>query len=140
LDPVELCDTNLVASSQKVIRGHHFDIFLAIELRQVINDVLAAKSLSNRQIVHHQALCDLVKDRFSNIQHLLFSDLHLVVIILVLVSFCIWVCICICVQILVLILILILFVIFIILIFRLLLAFLGPSFRLLLLSFLFLVS
>jgi hypothetical protein len=68
---------NLVASRDEVIRCHHFDILLTLELRQVVDDVFTTERLPDRQVMDHEALCDHVKDGLSNIEHLLLTYLDL---------------------------------------------------------------
>ena len=86
LDLVELLDADLVASCDEVVGGHHLDVLLALELGQVVDDVLPAERLPHGQVVHQQALRDHIEDSLSDVQHLLLAnlDLHRLLLTLIL--------------------------------------------------------
>ena len=86
MDLVELLDSDLVAACDEVVGGHHLDVLLALELGQVVDDVLPAECLPHRQVVHEQALRDHVEDSLSDVQHLLLAylDLHRLLLLLIL--------------------------------------------------------
>ena len=77
LDLIELLDSDLVTARDEVISGHYLYILLTIELGQVVDYVLTSESLSDSQVVNHEALGDHVEDSFSDVQHLLFTDFNL---------------------------------------------------------------
>ena len=96
LDLVELLDADLVAARDEVVGRHDLDVLLALELRQVVDDVLPSKRLPHCQAVHAETLGDHVEDGFGDVEHLLFADfdlvlpiflLLLVVIVLVVIAF-----------------------------------------------------
>lgn len=90
LNAVQLRNADLGTTRQEVIRGHHLHVGFAIELRQVVDDVLSSKRLPHRQVVYHQALGNIVEDRLCNVEHLVFADLdvvHLVLVVLIVVVF-----------------------------------------------------
>ena len=74
---VELLHTYLIATRDEVVSSHHFHILLAFKLGQVVDDILTAKCLPHRQIVHKQALCNHIEDSFSYVKHLLLTYLYL---------------------------------------------------------------
>lgn len=77
LNLVKLLHANLVTSRDKVICSHHFNVLFALELGQVVDDILAAKRLPHCQVVHEEALCNHIEDGFGDVKHLLFANLNL---------------------------------------------------------------
>ena len=89
MDLIKLLDSYLVASGDKIVSSHHFYVFLSFKLGQVVDDIFATKCLPDRQVVHHEALGDHVKDSLSNIKHLLFTDLNLRLLLAIVSVICI---------------------------------------------------
>ena len=78
---VELWHIDLIAARDEIVSSQHFNVLLSIELGQVVDYVLTAECLPNREILLHEAAGDLIEDCLGDVEHLLFVNLRLCLII-----------------------------------------------------------
>lgn len=67
LNTIKLRYSDLVATSQEIVGCHNFNVFLTIEVRQIVDDVVSTERLPNCEVVHDEALCDAIEDSFCNV-------------------------------------------------------------------------
>lgn len=73
----QLRQAQLIRPHEEIVRRHHFNICLALELRQHMQDVVVAESLLYGDTPLRQDLSQRHKHLFCGVQHLILGQLYL---------------------------------------------------------------
>jgi hypothetical protein len=78
----QLWKTNLVAPSQEIICGHHFNIYLTFKLIEYMDHLFTPVSVDHRSLNLLETLGNSVEDLLSLVKHLFLRDLDLLLLVL----------------------------------------------------------